>query len=134
MKELSTETDSFFRPNFFVNTPDINPMYLQWGQDGLHDSRGARSHCRPCGVYSGFELFENAALQGREEYLNSEKFSIGLVTGPRRPRVVRTSTCCSGGSTRSAGNTRHCSSCANSTSTMPRTRAPWCSPNAAATW
>jgi starch synthase (maltosyl-transferring) len=26
------------------------------------------------GVYAGFELFENQALQGREEYLNSEKF------------------------------------------------------------
>ena len=31
MKELTTETDSFFRPNFFVNTPDILPPFLQWG-------------------------------------------------------------------------------------------------------
>ena len=37
MKELTTETDSFFRPNFFVNTPDILPSFLQWGgKTGLH--------------------------------------------------------------------------------------------------
>jgi starch synthase (maltosyl-transferring) len=31
MKELTTETDSFFRPSFWVNTPDILPSFLQWG-------------------------------------------------------------------------------------------------------
>jgi starch synthase (maltosyl-transferring) len=76
MKELSTETDSFFRPNFFVNTPDINPMYLQWGGKTAFTIRAVLgATLSPLwGVYSGFELFENAALQGREEYLNSEKF------------------------------------------------------------
>jgi starch synthase (maltosyl-transferring) len=31
MRELTTETDSFFRPNFWPNTPDILPHFLQWG-------------------------------------------------------------------------------------------------------
>jgi starch synthase (maltosyl-transferring) len=76
MKELTTETDSFFRPNFFVNTPDINPMFLQWGGNTAFTIRAVLgATLSPLwGVYSGFELFENAALQGREEYLNSEKF------------------------------------------------------------
>jgi starch synthase (maltosyl-transferring) len=76
MKELTTETDSFFRPNFFVNTPDINPLFLQWGGKTAFTIRAVLgATLSPLwGVYSGFELFENAALQGREEYLNSEKF------------------------------------------------------------
>ena len=28
------------------------------------------------GIYSGFELCENAALPGREEYLDSEKYQL----------------------------------------------------------
>ena len=76
MKELTTETDSFFRPNFFVNTPDINPTFLQWGGKPAFTIRAVLgATLSPLwGVYAGFELFENAALQGREEYLNSEKF------------------------------------------------------------
>ena len=76
MKELTTETDSFFRPNLFVNTPDINPLFLQWGGKTAFTIRAVLgATLSPLwGVYSGFELFENAALQGREEYLNSEKF------------------------------------------------------------
>ena len=75
--ELSTETDSFFRPNFFVNTPDINPFYLQTGGRTAFTIRAvlAATLAPLWGVYSGFELFENAPLgPGREEYLDSEKF------------------------------------------------------------
>ncbi len=33
----------YYRPNFFVNTPDINPYYLQTsGRAGLHRARDAR--------------------------------------------------------------------------------------------
>ncbi|GAB1311882.1 hypothetical protein MFIFM68171_02092 [Madurella fahalii] len=66
------------RPNFFVNTPDINPYYLQTsGRPGfrvrlfLAATLGANY-----GVYSGFELCETAAIPGKEEYLNSEKYEI----------------------------------------------------------
>ncbi|MCW2811591.1 MAG: glgE, partial [Friedmanniella sp.] len=77
LTELSTETDSFFRPNFFVNTPDILPMYLQLGGRTSFTVRAvlAATLSPIWGVYAGFELFENAGLApGREEYLNSEKF------------------------------------------------------------
>ncbi len=77
MKELTTETDSFFRPSFWVNTPDILPLFLQWGGKPAFTIRAvlAATLSPLWGVYSGFELFENAALgQGREEYMDSEKF------------------------------------------------------------
>jgi starch synthase (maltosyl-transferring) len=77
MKELTTETDSFFRPSFWPNTPDILPHFLQWGGKPAFTIRAVLgSTLSPLwGIYSGFELFENAALgQGREEYLDSEKF------------------------------------------------------------
>ena len=77
MEELTTEMDSFYRPNFFVNTPDILPMFLQWGGKTAFTIRAvlAATLSPTWGVYAGFELFENQALgQGREEYLDSEKF------------------------------------------------------------
>ena len=76
MKELANETDSFFRPNFWPNTPDILPHFLQTGGKPAFTIRAVLgATLSPLwGIYSGFELFENQALQGREEYLNSEKF------------------------------------------------------------
>ena len=75
--ELSTESDSFYRPNFFVNTPDINPTFLQSGNPAAFAIRAilAATMSPSWGVYSGFELFEHAPLRtGGEEYLNSEKY------------------------------------------------------------
>ena len=77
LTELTTETDAFFRPNFFVNTPDILPSFLQWGGKTAFTIRAvlASTLSPTWGVYAGFELFENEVLaRGREEYLNSEKF------------------------------------------------------------
>ena len=77
LTELATETDAFFRPNFFVNTPDILPSFLQSGGKTAFTIRAvlAATLSPTWGVYSGFELFENEALApGREEYLDSEKF------------------------------------------------------------
>ncbi|MFB9670095.1 alpha-1,4-glucan--maltose-1-phosphate maltosyltransferase [Microlunatus capsulatus] len=77
LTELTTESDAFFRPNFFVNTPDILPTFLQWGGKTAFTIRAvlAATLAPTWGVYSGFELFENAVLApGREEYLDSEKF------------------------------------------------------------
>ena len=76
MTELTRETDSFFRPNFWPNTPDILPHFLQTGGRPAFTIRAVLgATLSPLwGIYSGFELFENQALQGREEYLNSEKF------------------------------------------------------------
>ena len=68
----------FFRPHFFVNTPDINPYFLQQsGRAGfLIRAVLAATLSGLWGVYSGFELCEAAALPGREEYLDSEKYEI----------------------------------------------------------
>ncbi|MDR1852372.1 MAG: alpha-1,4-glucan--maltose-1-phosphate maltosyltransferase [Propionibacteriaceae bacterium] len=77
MTELTTQTDSFFRPNFFVNTPDINPFYLHSGNQAAFAIRAilAATLSPAWGVYSGFELFEHEPLgPDREEYLNSEKY------------------------------------------------------------
>ncbi|NNA01396.1 alpha-1,4-glucan--maltose-1-phosphate maltosyltransferase [Pseudomonas lundensis] len=67
-----------FRPNFFVNTPDINPRFLQEsGRAGfLIRAALATMGSGLWGMYSGFELCESAALPGREEYLDSEKYQI----------------------------------------------------------
>jgi starch synthase (maltosyl-transferring) len=68
----------FFRPNFFVNTPDINPVFLQTsGRAGfLIRAALAATLSGLWGVYSGFEICEAAPLPAREEYLDSEKYEI----------------------------------------------------------
>jgi starch synthase (maltosyl-transferring) len=68
----------FFRPNFFVNTPDINPPFLQTsGRPGfLIRAALAGTLSGLWGMYSGFEICEAAPLPGREEYLDSEKYQI----------------------------------------------------------
>jgi starch synthase (maltosyl-transferring) len=68
----------FFRPNFFVNTPDINPPFLQnSGRRGfLIRAALACTLSGLWGMYSGFELCEGTPLPGREEYLDSEKYQI----------------------------------------------------------
>src|SRR5690606_11538701 len=67
-----------FRPNFFVNTPDINPYFLQAsGRAGfLIRAALAATLSGSWGVYSGFELCEARALPGREEYMDSEKYEL----------------------------------------------------------
>ncbi|MEI6071728.1 MAG: alpha-1,4-glucan--maltose-1-phosphate maltosyltransferase [Verrucomicrobiae bacterium] len=66
----------FFRPNFFTNTPDILPEFLQNGGRPAFLIRAvlAAMSSPVYGIYSGFELCENAALPGREEYADSEKY------------------------------------------------------------
>lgn len=67
-----------YRPNFFVNTPDINPWFLQRsGRPGfLIRAALATMGSGLWGMYSGFELCEAAALPGKEEYLDSEKYQL----------------------------------------------------------
>lgn len=72
------ECRHYMRPNFFVNTPDINPFYLQTsGRPGFQVRLFlAATLGGNYGIYSGFELCEAAAVPGKEEYLNSEKYEI----------------------------------------------------------
>jgi len=67
-----------YRPNFFVNTPDINPAFLHAsGRAGfLIRAALATMGSGLWGMYSGFELCESAPVPGKEEYLDSEKYEI----------------------------------------------------------
>ena len=68
----------YFRPNFFVTTPDILPVHLQTGETWMFKSRAALAAMLSSnyGIYNGFELIEHEPIPGREEYLNSEKYEI----------------------------------------------------------
>ena len=68
----------YFRPNFFVNTPDILPVHLQTGEPWMFKSRVALAATLSSnyGIYNGFELLEHEPIPGSEEYLNSEKYEI----------------------------------------------------------
>jgi starch synthase (maltosyl-transferring) len=68
----------FYRPNFFVNTPDILPYHLQSGETWMFKSRVALAATLSStyGIYNGFELLEHEPIPGREEYLDSEKYEI----------------------------------------------------------
>ncbi|MBC7794415.1 MAG: alpha-1,4-glucan--maltose-1-phosphate maltosyltransferase [Clostridia bacterium] len=68
----------YFRPNFFANTPDILPPILQHGGRAAFQMRAvlAATLSPTYGIYSGYELCENAALPGKEEYLDSEKYEV----------------------------------------------------------
>jgi starch synthase (maltosyl-transferring) len=81
LRELTTtEVAEFFRPHFFVNTPDINPVFLQTSGRAGFVIRAALAATLSglWGIYSGFEVCEAAPLPGREEYLDSEKYEIRI--------------------------------------------------------
>lgn len=77
--EVSHSTSAYFRPNFWVNTPDILPFHLQEGSPSMFALRAvlASTLSPSWGMYAGYELFEHLPLrQGGEEYLDSEKYQI----------------------------------------------------------
>ncbi|MBN9510078.1 MAG: DUF3416 domain-containing protein [Alphaproteobacteria bacterium] len=91
LTELSTlPMADFFRPNFFVNTPDINPLFLQTsGRAGfLIRAALAATLSGSWGIYCGFELCEAAALPGREEYADSEKYQLRAWDWDRTGNIV----------------------------------------------
>jgi len=71
-----TECAEYMVPNFFTNTPDILPEYLQRGGRPAFLIRAvlAATLSSVYGIYNGFELCENDAIPGKEEYNNSEKY------------------------------------------------------------
>ncbi len=80
VQELTSgEMREYFRPNFWPNTPDILPEYLQYGGRPAFIIKLilAATMSSNYGIYGpAFELVENEALPGREEYANSEKYEI----------------------------------------------------------
>jgi starch synthase (maltosyl-transferring) len=80
LTELSqTERVDWFRPNFWVNTPDILHAYLQQGGPAAFRVRAtlAAMTAPSWGMYSGYELCERVAAEpGSEEYACSEKYQL----------------------------------------------------------
>jgi starch synthase (maltosyl-transferring) len=67
----------YYRPNFWPNTPDINPWSLQSGNEAIHLQRYflAATLSSNVGIYGPhFEQMISAALPGKEEYMDSEKY------------------------------------------------------------
>ena len=74
-----TEVREFFRPNFWPNTPDILPEFLQLDGRPAFVIRLALAATLSSsyGIYGPvFELGLNRAAAGREEYLDSEKYEV----------------------------------------------------------
>jgi starch synthase (maltosyl-transferring) len=72
------EMAEYFRGNLFTNTPDILPPILQQGGRPAFKQRVALAATLSSvyGIYSGYELCEDAAVPGTEEYQDSEKYEI----------------------------------------------------------
>ncbi|MGU3359823.1 maltotransferase domain-containing protein [Methylobacterium sp. M6A4_1b] len=88
--ELAGEMGEYYRPNFFANTPDINPIYLQTsGRAGfVVRATLAATLSSVWGIYNGFEMCEAEPYPGKEEYLNSEKYEL-KAWDYRRPGNIR---------------------------------------------
>jgi starch synthase (maltosyl-transferring) len=85
---------AYYRPNFFVNTPDILHEYLQTGGPPAFHARLvlAATLSPSYGIYSGYEHYENVPVrEGSEEYLDSEKYEpkARALDGPLLPLVRR---------------------------------------------
>lgn len=80
MTELTqTKQREYFRPNFWPNTPDINPWELQTHNQATFLFRHflAATLSSNYGMYGPvYEFMECEAVPGKEEYLNSEKYEI----------------------------------------------------------
>ncbi len=90
----SSGEEEYFRPNFFVNTPDILHEYLQHGGRPAFEARLvlAATLSPSYGIYSGYEQVENVPVrEDSEEYLHSEKYEIKERTldGPLMPMIER---------------------------------------------
>jgi len=74
-----TDVAEFFRPNFWVNTPDILPEHLQYGGRAAFMTRAvlAGTLSSNYGIYGpAFELMEHVARPGAEEYADNEKYEL----------------------------------------------------------
>ena len=75
-ESISHETSAWFRPNLFVNTPDILTEFLQFGGRAAYKIRAvlAATASPSWGVYAGYELMEHVARSGSEENIDNEKY------------------------------------------------------------
>jgi len=80
MTELTqTVSNEYFRPNFWPNTPDINPYVMQTGNEAVFMTKlfMAATLSSSYGIYGPvFEMMQFHAVPGKEEYFNSEKYEL----------------------------------------------------------
>jgi len=80
MNELTqTDQKEFMRPNFWPNTPDINPYHLQGAPESKYLIRYALAATLSSniGIYGPvFEQMIDTPIAGKEEYYMSEKFQL----------------------------------------------------------
>lgn len=80
MNELTqTDQKEYMRPNFWPNTPDINPYHLQGANESKYIQRYvlAATLSSNIGIYGPvFEQMIDEAIPGKEEYYMSEKFQL----------------------------------------------------------
>lgn len=80
MNDLTkTESKEYMRPNFWPNTPDINPYHLQGANESKYLQRYALAATLSSniGIYGPvFEQRIDEAIPGKEEYYMSEKFQV----------------------------------------------------------
>ncbi|MCQ9165045.1 alpha-1,4-glucan--maltose-1-phosphate maltosyltransferase [Arthrobacter sp. STN4] len=76
LHHVSRESAGYFRPNFFVNTPDILTEFLQYGGPAAYKIRAvlAAMGSPLWGMYAGYELYEHVARPGSEENIDNEKY------------------------------------------------------------
>jgi len=81
----------FYRPNFWPNTPDINPFHLQGANEAMHLSRYfmAATMSSNVGVYGPvYEFMDSEAVPGKEEYHNSEKYEFRHWDWERENKII----------------------------------------------
>jgi starch synthase (maltosyl-transferring) len=80
IEELTkSNVSEYFRPNFWPNTPDILPEFLQHGGKQSFAIRFLLASLLSSnyGIYGpAFECCSNEGIPGKEEYINSEKYEI----------------------------------------------------------
>ncbi len=80
MTELTqSDMKEYYRPNFWPNTPDINPYHLQGSNEAMHLIRYALAATLSgnLGIYGPvFEYMVSDAMPNKEEYLHSEKYEV----------------------------------------------------------
>ncbi|XKE63299.1 alpha-1,4-glucan--maltose-1-phosphate maltosyltransferase [Agrococcus terreus] len=76
LREVTGPQAAWFKPAFWVNTPDILTEYLQFGGVPAFKVRAAiaATAVPTWGMYAGYELIEDVARPGAEEAIDNEKY------------------------------------------------------------
>lgn len=76
LREVTGPQAAWFKPAFWVNTPDILTEYLQFGGVPAFKVRAALAATAvpTWGMYAGYELIEDVARPGAEEAIDNEKY------------------------------------------------------------